>query len=86
MQRNLRDKGWIETRDLIKNGIHHGIALELGSGPGYLGLEWLKRTQGTVLKGLDISPDMIEMAMKNAREYGMSGRVEYVQSSGMGVT
>ena len=47
MQRRLRDKGWIETKDIIKSGITKGLALEIGPGPGYLGLEWLKNTQGT---------------------------------------
>jgi len=82
MQRRLRDKGWIETRDIIKSGITKGLALEVGSGPGYLGLEWLKYTQGTTLKGLDISTDMIETAEGNAKEYGFSDRVEYIHSSG----
>jgi len=82
MQRRLRDKGWIETRDITKSGITHGLALEIGPGPGYLGLEWLKNTQGTTLKGLDISADMIAVAERNARAYGLSERVEYVHSSG----
>jgi len=82
MQRRLRDKGYSETKDIIKSGINSGLALEVGPGPGYLGLEWLKLTEGTKLKGLDISPDMIKMAEKNAEEYGLSDRVEYVQSSG----
>ncbi len=81
MQRRLRDKGWIETKDIIKSGITSGLALELGSGPGYLGLEWLKHTKNTRLKGLDISPDMIKIAEKNAEEYGLLDRVEYVLSS-----
>jgi len=82
MQRRLRDKGWIETKDIIKSGITSGLALEVGPGPGYLGLEWLKLTQGTMLKGLDISPDMIKIAEQNAEAYGLSDQVEYVQSSG----
>ncbi|MEM2111969.1 MAG: class I SAM-dependent methyltransferase [Candidatus Bathyarchaeia archaeon] len=82
MQRRLRDKGWIETKELLKHGITQGCALEIGPGPGYLGLEWLKRTQGTTLKGVDISTDMIAVAERNAREYGFSQRVEYVHSSG----
>jgi ubiquinone/menaquinone biosynthesis C-methylase UbiE len=82
MQRSLRDKGWILTKELLKHGITKGCALEVGPGPGYLGLEWLKHTQGTTLKGLDISPDMIAVAEHNAREYGLSQRVEYVHSSG----
>jgi len=82
MQRRLRDKGWIETRDIIKSGITYGLALEIGPGPGYLGLEWLKDTRGTTLKGLDISADMIVIAERNARAYELSDRVEYVRSSG----
>ena len=82
MQSRLRDKGWIETRDIIKNGITYGLALEIGPGPGYLGLEWLKNTQATTLKGLDISADMIAVAERNAKAYGLSERVEFVHSSG----
>jgi ubiquinone/menaquinone biosynthesis C-methylase UbiE len=82
MQRRLRDKDWIETKDIIKSGINSGLALEVGPGPGYLGLEWLKLTQDTMLKGLDMSPDMIKIAEMNAKEYGLSDRAEYVLSSG----
>jgi ubiquinone/menaquinone biosynthesis C-methylase UbiE len=82
MQKKLRDKGWIETNDIIQSGITEGLALEIGPGPGYLGLEWLKSTEGTRLKGLDISADMIAIAERNAQEYGLTSRVEYVRSSG----
>jgi ubiquinone/menaquinone biosynthesis C-methylase UbiE len=82
MQRRLRDKGWIETPDITKSGITHGLVLEIGPGPGYLGLEWLKSTQGTTLKGLDISPDMIAVAERNAKAYGLHERVQYILSSG----
>jgi ubiquinone/menaquinone biosynthesis C-methylase UbiE len=82
MQRRLRDKGWIETKAILTSGINSGFALEVGPGPGYLGLEWLKNTQGTLLKGLDISADMIAVAERNAAEYGLSDRVEYIQGSG----
>jgi ubiquinone/menaquinone biosynthesis C-methylase UbiE len=77
MQRNLRDKGWIETPSLLKSGIISGLALEIGHGPGYLGLEWLKQTTDTRLVGLDISPDMQALARRNAQEYGLAKRTEY---------
>jgi ubiquinone/menaquinone biosynthesis C-methylase UbiE len=82
MQRGLRDKGLLETNEVIANGLTQGLVLELGPGPGYLGLEWLKSTRGTRLKGLDISPDMVEVARRNAREYNLEDRAEYVRSSG----
>ena len=77
MQRSFRDKGWMETPGLLKAGITHGLALEIGHGPGYLGLEWLKQTTGTRLIGLDISPDMQALAQRNARAYALTDRTEY---------
>jgi len=77
MQRHLRDKGLIATDDIIQSGITGGLALELGSGPGYLGLEWLKRTGGSSLRAVEISRNMIDIAQKNAREYGLASKVEY---------
>ncbi len=82
--RNMRDRGWIETDFIIKSGISQGLALEIGPGPGYLGLEWLKKTRNTCLEGLEISNNMIEVAKKNAKEYGFgSGRVKYITGNAM---
>ena len=78
MMRLMRNMGWMETSMVIKAGITSGLALELGPGPGYLGLEWLKHTQNTTLKGVDISQDMIGIAERNAGEYRLTDRVEYV--------
>ena len=80
MQRRFRDKGWIETKAVIQSGIATGTVLEVGPGPGYLGLEWLKHTEGTQLAGLDISSDMIAVAQRNAAEYGLTARTQYVES------
>ena len=80
MQRRFRDKGWMETKAIIQSGIDAGSVLEVGPGPGYLGLDWLKQTDGTRLTGLDISPDMISVARRNAAGYGLAERAEYVHS------
>jgi ubiquinone/menaquinone biosynthesis C-methylase UbiE len=82
MQRTLRDRGWTETNLLLQHGMASGHALEIGHGPGYLGLEWLKHTSGTNLTGLDISPDMQALAKRNAQEYGLSGRTDYKLGNG----
>ena len=79
MMRRMRDKGWLETKEIVKTGITHGLVLELGPGPGYLGLEWLKKSTGASLKAVEISPGMIEIARRNAQEYGLADRVEYVK-------
>jgi ubiquinone/menaquinone biosynthesis C-methylase UbiE len=82
MQRNLRDRGWTINGLLLQHGMTAGHALEIGHGPGYLGLEWLKHTAGTTLTGLDISSDMQALAKRNAREYGFSDRTDYRLGSG----
>ena len=83
----MRDKGWYQVNVprfltavplLIASGINRGDALEIGPGPGYLGLEWLRDTNGTTLTGLDISPNMIEIAKHNAAEYELTERVRYL--------
>jgi ubiquinone/menaquinone biosynthesis C-methylase UbiE len=82
MQRRLRDRGWIETKEIVRSGIDGGRALEVGPGPGYLGLEWLKLTGASALVGLDISPDMIELARRNAADYGLTDQTDYVLGRG----
>ena len=81
-QRKFRDKGILATERIIKSGITKGIALEIGPGPGYLGLEWLRKTEYTMLTGLEISEDMIRIANKNRQEYALDKRVNYVLGEG----
>lgn len=79
MMKKDRDKGILYTNDIIKFGILNGSALEIGPGPGYLGLEWLLKTDKTILTGIDVSEQMIYIAGKNAKEYGFSDKkVKYV--------
>jgi len=87
MARRMRDKGWYQLKFpkflttvplLIASDISKGDALEIGPGPGYLGLEWLKDTNSTRLTGLDISTDMVEIAKHNAAEYGFAERARYL--------
>ena len=56
MQRGLRDKGLLETKEVIANGVTQGLVLELGPGPGYLGLEWLKATKGRASRDSTSAP------------------------------
>jgi len=77
----MRYKGWIETKSMIAAGIKSGHALEIGPGPGIKGLEWLKSTTETRLTALEISEDMIKVAQRNAEEYGLVDRVEYINGN-----
>ncbi len=81
MQAALREQGWLETGDLLLSGSTSGCALEVGSGPGFLGLEWLLQTSATRLVGLDISPDMVAIARNHTRELGLAGRAEHLLGS-----
>jgi len=63
---------------VIRSGIRSGRVLEVGSGAGWLGLEWLERSPGSQLDGIDISEDMIGLAQRNARERGLADRARYV--------
>ena len=81
MQATLRSRGWLETRDVVGSGIDRGHALEIGPGPGHLGLDWLAATSATRLTGLDTSTDMIERAAANARASGLGERARYVLGS-----
>ena len=75
MQRGLRDRGLLQIEEIIGLGITGGTALEIGPGPGYLGLEWLKRTPGSRLFWLEISEDMKRLAEENAETYGLKERI-----------
>jgi len=78
MMRGLMQNGYLDTLKLIKAGLTSGTALEVGPGPGYLGIDWLTKTGNTFLKGLDLSADMIAVAQRNAKEFGVDSRTEYI--------
>lgn len=79
--RNMRDKGLLETNNIIKLGIDSGHVLEVGPGPGYVGLEWLSKTTNSKLTACEISSDMINLAKKNAADYELTDRTNYVECS-----
>jgi len=79
----MRDKGWNNVDSFIASGITGGHVLEIGPGPGYVGLEWLKRCPGGTLTALEISPEMIKTAGLNAAEYGLESRVSYIEGNCM---
>jgi len=81
--KNMRDKGWNNVNRFIQEGITGGSVLELGPGPGYIGLEWLKQFPEAMLTGCEISREMIKVAENNAKDYGLETRVNYVEGNCM---
>ena len=76
--RKMRKRGWIETPEILRAGITSGKALEISPGPGYLGIDWLSKTEGTRLVGLDISENMLARSRANAGSEGVGDRAEYI--------
>ena len=76
--RKMWRRGWIETPEILNAGITAGTALEISPGPGYLGIDWLRRTEGTRLVALDISAEMLKRSRDNAGREGVGDRAEYV--------
>ena len=83
MQRALRDRGNLPVKDLVGNTKKGDKGVEIGPGPGYYGLEWLKQTDETELTGLEISPAMIALAEKNAEQYNLQDRVSYEEGNAL---
>jgi ubiquinone/menaquinone biosynthesis C-methylase UbiE len=81
--RFMRDKGWNNVDVFVEEGITGGHVLEIGPGPGYIGLEWLKKCPEGTLTALEISPEMIKTAQRNASVYGFESRVTYTAGSCM---
>jgi len=77
--KTMRDKGWNGVDSMLQSGISSGNILEIGPGPGYIGLELLKKLSGAALTGCEISLAMIKIAEKNAASYGVDAK--YVQGN-----
>lgn len=53
--------------------------LDIGCGTGALSIRAARK--GAFVKGIDINPQMLEVAMRNAREAGITNRVEFAEMS-----
>jgi len=61
----------------IKNRGISGKILDIGTGPGRLPIEISKQVKNAKLFGIDMSPDMIKIARRNADKAGVGNRVEF---------
>lgn len=55
----------------------HGLILDLGTGPGYLPIELVKRSPAVRIIGVDLSRPFIRMARANAVRAGCPARVHF---------
>ena len=74
-----------EYRRFVKHIIHQmkppekARVLEIGPGPGWIGIWLLCERTDLVLDGLEASPDMIRVATKNAETEGVCKRIRYLR-------
>lgn len=61
----------------ILSAFNKGLFLDLGTGPGYLPLEMVKRSPELRIIGVDLSRALVRMARANALRTGCAGRVHF---------
>ena len=59
-----------------------GLLLDLGTGPGYLPIEIVKKSLDIKIIGIDLSRKLIQMAQQNAEKAGVSDRIDFQSGAG----
>jgi len=57
--------------------IQNSKVLEIGPGPGWAGINLLKKREDLYLEGLEASSDMIRVASDNAKNEGLADRIRF---------
>jgi ubiquinone/menaquinone biosynthesis C-methylase UbiE len=71
------DLYYTKVADEIVSSFQQGLMLDLGTGPGYLPIEILKRSSDIKIVGVDLSRRLIHMARENALRAGLSDRLNF---------
>ncbi len=71
------DLYYSKVADEIVARFQQGVMLDLGTGPGYLPVEILKRSCDIKIIGVDLSRRLIQMARENAQLAGLSDRLSF---------
>ena len=70
-----------EVAEEASSRVSSGQILDIGTGPGYVPLEIARRSQNSEIKAIDISPAMIRIASKNAKDAELAGHVHFQYGS-----
>jgi len=62
---------------VLAKGIEKGRAIDIGTGPGTFPIFLSKAIPEVRFKGIDLSPVMVEIARRNAREEGLAEKIEF---------
>jgi len=66
---------------VLAKAIVKGRAIDVGTGPGTFPIFLSKAIPGIRFKGIDLSPVMVEIARRNAKEEGLAGKIEFAVGS-----
>lgn len=66
-----------QVADEVVSYLKAGTLLDLGTGPGYLPIEIVKRSPTIKIDGIDLSHKLIKMARRNASKAGVADRVHF---------
>jgi ubiquinone/menaquinone biosynthesis C-methylase UbiE len=61
----------------IVSTFKEGLILDLGTGPGYLPIEIVKRSADIKIVGIDLSRKLIQMAQQNVQSAGVADRLDF---------
>lgn len=75
--RMVVDGYYSQVADEIVSHIKQGAMLDLGTGPGYLPIEIVKRAPDINITGVDLSRKLIHMARANAQKAGFSSQLSF---------
>ena len=62
---------------VLAKGIEKGRAMDVGTGPGTFPIFLSKAIPGIRFKGIDLSPVMVELARRNAKDEGLADKIEF---------
>ena len=66
-----------QVADEIVSRLKSGMVLDLGTGPGYLPIEIVKRAPDIRVVGIDLSAKLIKMAEENAERGGVADKLHF---------
>lgn len=67
---------------VLAQEVDHGLALDVGTGPGYVAAEVARARPGLQVIGLDLAAHMVEKAGRYAAWVGLDGRALWPQADG----
>jgi ubiquinone/menaquinone biosynthesis C-methylase UbiE len=83
--RMVIDSYYSQVADEILSEFKKGIILDLGTGPGYLPIEIVRRAPGVKIVGVDLSRNLIQMARANAVKAGFVRQLSFEVGNSAGL-